>query len=114
MKMCGLIAWALLTCIPAIHGEEKTTPTAVPPVNTLTEAPRGFDAPREGSVRGKVDEVEYDSKSVGIRRKMMVYTPPGFSRESSYPVLYLLHGIGDTEKGWLRTGNADVILDNLL
>ena len=57
--------------------------------------------------------MEYDSKSVGVKRKMVVYTPPGYSKDGKYPVLYLLHGIGDTETGWTQKGAAHVILDNL-
>src|SRR5262249_43167654 len=41
------------------------------------------------------------------------YTPPGYSNDQRYPVLYLLHGIGDTERGWTRE-RAQVILDNLI
>jgi len=77
-------------------------------------APAGFDTRREGVERGQVETVEYDAKTVGARRKMMVYTPPGYSKEKKYPVLYLLHGIGGNEMGWTRAGAADVILDNLL
>ncbi|MBP7049643.1 MAG: esterase family protein [Phycisphaerae bacterium] len=76
-------------------------------------APSGFDARRDGIERGKVEVAEYDSKTVGIKRQMMVYTPPGYSKDKKYPVLYLLHGLGDTELGWTRMGKADVILDNL-
>src|SRR5207302_5337341 len=47
----------------------------------LAAAPKGFDARREGVERGKVETVEYDSKTVGVKRKMMVYTPPGYSKE---------------------------------
>jgi enterochelin esterase-like enzyme len=57
--------------------------------------------------------VEYDSKAVGGKRKMVVYTPPGFSKDTRYPVFYLLHGGGDDETGWQIKGSADVILDNL-
>jgi enterochelin esterase family protein len=76
-------------------------------------APKGFDAVREGIERGKTETVEYDSKTVGVKRRMVVYTPPGYSKDAKYPVLYLLHGIGDTETGWKVKGSADVILDNL-
>lgn len=44
---------------------------------------------------------------------MVVYTPPGYSKDAKYPVLYLLHGAGDDETGWQKKGSADVILDNL-
>src|SRR5262245_28126834 len=80
----------------------------------LSAAPEGFDRKRDGIDRGKVEEVEYDSTTVGIRRKMVVYTPPGYTSNAKYPVLYLLHGIGDDETGWTRKGSAEVVLDNLL
>jgi enterochelin esterase-like enzyme len=76
--------------------------------------PEGFDKPREGVATGKLEMVEYDSKSVGNRRKALVYTPPGYSAEKKYPVLYLLHGIGGDEKEWRRGGQPNVILDNLI
>jgi predicted peptidase len=80
----------------------------------LPAPPKGFDARRDGVERGKVETVEYDSTTVGIKRKAVVYTPPGYSREAKYPVLYLLHGIGDDETGWSRQGSAAAILDNLI
>ncbi len=76
-------------------------------------APSGFDARRQEVRQGKIETVEYDSKTVGIRRRMVVYTPPGYSEGQKYPVLYLLHGIGDDESGWQQKGSADIILDNL-
>jgi enterochelin esterase-like enzyme len=75
--------------------------------------PAGFDKRREGIPRGKIETVEYDSKSVGARRKTLVYTPPGYSADARYPVLYLLHGIGGDETEWHGGGAPDVILDNL-
>jgi enterochelin esterase-like enzyme len=77
-------------------------------------APVGFDEKRDGIEHGKLEEIEYDSKTVGIKRKMMVYTPPGYSSEKQYPVLYLLHGIGGFEGEWTQSGAANVIMDNLL
>jgi len=76
-------------------------------------APKGFDARRDNVERGKVETIQYDSKTVGVKRKMVIYTPPGYSQDKKYPVLYLLHGIGDNETGWVQKGSADVILDNL-
>ncbi len=58
--------------------------------------------------------IEYDSKTVGAKRKMQVYTPPGYSTEKKYPVLYLLHGIGGDETEWQRFASPNVMLDNLL
>lgn len=76
-------------------------------------APEGFDKRRDGVPQGKVETVEYDSKSVGTKRKMVVYTPPGYDKTKKYPVLYLLHGIGGTEWEWIGAGTANVVLDNL-
>lgn len=80
----------------------------------LDPAPKGFDAKRDDIQRGKVETVEYDAKSVGGKKlKMVVYLPPGYSKDHKYPVLYLLHGAGDTETGWTQKGKAAAILDNL-
>jgi enterochelin esterase-like enzyme len=79
----------------------------------LAPALKGFDVRREGIERGRADVVQYDSSTVGIPRKAVIYTPPGYSKTTTYPVLYLLHGIGDEETGWWTKGSADVILDNL-
>jgi enterochelin esterase-like enzyme len=69
---------------------------------------------REAVPKGKLEMIEYDSQSVGTRRKMNVYTPPGYSSDNSYPVLYLLHGIGGDETEWQRFATPDVLLDNLI
>lgn len=69
---------------------------------------------RPGIARGKLEMIEYDSRSVGTTRKMNVYTPPGYSTESKYPVLYLLHGIGGDETEWQRFATPDVLFDNLI
>ncbi len=75
--------------------------------------PQGFDVRRDGIARGKMEAVEYDSTTVGAKRKARVYTPPGYTKDRQYPVLYLLHGIGGDENEWARGGAPDVILDNL-
>lgn len=78
------------------------------------DAPSGFDKSRDGVALGKLEMVEYDSKSVGNKRKALIYTPPGYSANVKYPVLYLLHGIGGDEEEWRRGGHPNVILDNLI
>jgi enterochelin esterase-like enzyme len=47
---------------------------------------------------------------------MFVYTPPGYDSlpVQRYPVLYLLHGGGEDERGWATQGRTDLILDNLI
>jgi enterochelin esterase family protein len=57
----------------------------------------------------------YSSKALDVPRRIDVYTPPGYeASKAMYPVLYLLHGSGDTETGWTNCGKADMILDNLI
>ncbi len=69
---------------------------------------------REGIPHGKLEMIEYESKTVGTTRKMNVYTPPGYSAEKQYPVLYLLHGIGGDETEWQRFATTDMLFDNLI
>ncbi len=77
-------------------------------------APKGFDKVRSGIGKGKVETLEYDSKSVGNTRHLLVYTPPNYSTSVKFPVLYLLHGIGGTEREWFNNGAPNVVLDNLI
>ncbi|MFO0925323.1 MAG: alpha/beta hydrolase-fold protein [Pirellulales bacterium] len=76
--------------------------------------PDGFNRVREGNAQGKLEMIEYASKSVGATRKANVYTPPGYTAEKKYPVLYLLHGIGGDETEWVRFANPSALLDNLI
>jgi enterochelin esterase-like enzyme len=79
----------------------------------ISAAPKGFDQKREGIPRGTLETVQYESTTLGAKRKARVYTPPGLSKDQCYPVLYLLHGIGGDENEWARNGAPDIILDNL-
>jgi enterochelin esterase family protein len=64
---------------------------------------------------GHVSEVTYHSKSLNRFRRMHVYTPPGYEKsQDSYPVLYLLHGAGDSDDSWTTVGRAAFILDQLI
>jgi enterochelin esterase-like enzyme len=80
---------------------------------SVTPAPAGYDIFRAGIPHGNIDTIIYKSKTVGSTRKTLIYTPPGYSKDKKYPVLYLLHGIGGDEKEWLNGGQPQVILDNL-
>lgn len=77
------------------------------PANQIVEV-------REGIPHGKLEMIDYESKTVGTTRKMNVYTPPGYTKEKRYPVLYLLHGIGGDETEWQRFASPNVMLDNLI
>lgn len=64
---------------------------------------------------GDVDVVWYDSPTLKLRRRMYVYTPPGYRTGAvRYPVFYLLHGGGGDEDAWFTLGRASQILDNLI
>ena len=65
---------------------------------------------------GQVREVWYNSKVTGSWRHALVYLPPNYDTQAKvrYPVLYLQHGGGEDETGWIRQGRANFILDNLL
>ncbi|MET0279670.1 MAG: alpha/beta hydrolase-fold protein [Steroidobacteraceae bacterium] len=64
---------------------------------------------------GVVSQIEYWSGSLGVKRRAHVYTPPGYFRATApLPVLYLVHGAGDSDDSWTSTGHAQNILDNLI
>jgi enterochelin esterase-like enzyme len=62
---------------------------------------------------GKVyDNLSMYSKILKSDRKFAVYLPAGYeSSERSYPVLYLLHGAGDDQTGWVQFGEVLSIAD---
>ncbi|MEJ5352507.1 MAG: alpha/beta hydrolase-fold protein [Melioribacteraceae bacterium] len=80
---------------------------------TLNRKPENFDSLRTNIPHGKIDTIHYESKTVGTIRRAIVYTPPEFSSDKKYPVLYLLHGIGGDETEWLKGAQPQVIFDNL-
>ncbi len=64
---------------------------------------------------GNVTAIWYPSPTLGTDRRMYVYTPPGYEQgKDKYPVLYLLHGGGGDEDGWINRGRANYIIDNLV
>jgi len=94
---------------PTLGPDDKQS---VPP------APAGFNRVRPDIEHGQLEKVYYDATAVaaGFKRWMEVYTPPGYSKDKKYPVLFLLHGIGGNEISEWNTGQgaAHTILDNLL
>ena len=65
---------------------------------------------------GDVREHWYFSEITGKWRRAFVYTPPEYDNypEKMYPVLYLLHGAGENERGWSKQGHMSFIMDNLI
>ena len=81
--------------------------------DAIQPATPGFDVIRDSIAHGNIDTISYNSKTVGSKRRALIYTPPGYTKKKKYPVLYLLHGIGGDEKEWLNGGTPQLILDNL-
>jgi enterochelin esterase-like enzyme len=106
-----------------VHGVDVVDPSnpAVKPtppgaamssfVEVPGDAPAFYDA--RAVPHGDVRMVLYESKAMGVTRWLWIYTPPGYDQSrDSYPVLYLLHGNGEAQNGWVMNGRANIILDN--
>ena len=64
---------------------------------------------------GTVAKRWYNSPGNNMTRRITIYTPPGYENSTTtYPVLYLLHGMGGDEEAWMTLGRASQILDNLI
>ncbi len=65
---------------------------------------------------GSVQYRTYRSSQSKVFRNVAIYVPPDYDRNPGrrFPVLYLLHGGGDSEEGWVRIGKAPEIEENLL
>ena len=107
-----------------IYGQSVSFKTYMNPVIlTITVAsndssefpspPAGYDLYRSNIAHGKITTATYYSTTVGVDRQTLVYTPPDYSEDKKYNVLYLLHGIGGDEREWYSYGDPQVILDNL-
>jgi enterochelin esterase family protein len=88
-------------------------------VRSVMEVPgegAAFQAWRDDVPHGLVSTLDYRSDALGIMRRAHVYTPPGYEGTGGkrYPVLYLVHGAGDSDDSWTSTGHAHLILDNLI
>jgi enterochelin esterase-like enzyme len=72
--------------------------------------------PTPGIPRGAIARHSWRSAVAGDDRDFFVYTPPGYDprRARAYPVLYLLHGLGDDAERWMNGGAANVVMDNLI
>ena len=93
----------------------------------VSPAPLGFDVVQTNIPHGKIDTISYKSKTVGAVRKALIYTPPGYSKDKKYPVLYLLHALSvrvvctkntptiaiarqELQQNWQGVANASVVL----
>ena len=81
---------------------------------SAADPPPAFNVVRTDIPHGEIAAVQYDSKTLGTRRQMRVYTPPGYTASRTYPVLFLLHGAGGSDREWPQGCRAGTIIDNLL
>jgi enterochelin esterase family protein len=72
--------------------------------------------PAPGVPRGAIARHAFHSAVANDDRDFFVYTPAGYDprRAQPYPVLFLLHGLGDDAERWVNAGGAHVVLDNLV
>jgi enterochelin esterase-like enzyme len=118
-RLLGGLLTLVLLASTAVAQEPRRPPRQPVVLNpddvpAFPEPPVGIDKKRDDVPHGKLEMISYESKTVGTTRKMNVYTPPGYSKDKKYPVLYLLHGIGGDETEWERFAHPDVLLDNLI
>ncbi|MFO0813241.1 MAG: alpha/beta hydrolase-fold protein [Gemmatales bacterium] len=112
-RLLAVVACVVLLSPIKLTLAQSSNPTKDDTASKFPAPPKDYDKKRDGIERGKLETVEYDSTTVGIKRKVRIYTPPGYSKDRKYPVFYLLHGIGGDENEWARDGAPHVILDNL-
>ena len=61
------------------------------------------------------DNLTMNSEILNMDRNYAIYLPPDYETSSrSYPVLYLLHGLGDDQTGWIQFGEVKKIADNAI
>lgn len=66
--------------------------------------------------QGAISSRYYYSDVTESWRRLFVYTPPGYDKDSNkeFPVVYIQHGGGEDETGWATQGKADIIMNNLI
>lgn len=134
MRVLLVFCCSVFCSLPTFQLSAQDAPAGAAP-QRVPQGPRGFGGPielgpddkqlfedppasiverREAIAHGKLEMIQYESKTVGTTRNLNVYTPPGYSTENRYPVLYLLHGIGGDETEWQRFATPDLLMDHLI
>ena len=105
-----------------VDGVSTTDPRNPLTSQSLTHSSSMYEVPgaefmeyKTGIPHGAIAAAYYDSSATGGQRRMHVYTPPSYENGTTrLPVLYLLHGGGDSDDSWATVGRAGAILDNLI
>ena len=106
-----------------VDGVKVTNPNA-PFAYGCFGATNFFEIPAEGQdfwflkqvPHGDVQIHTYTSSVNEHVKKCWVYTPPSYGKEEGrkYPVMYIQHGVGEDETGWIWNGKLNLIMDNLI
>lgn len=101
--------------VPVVDARNLNVSPSQTQVQSLLVTPGDFSETRDVP-HGAVSQVRYVASSLNnARREMYIYTPPSYEKGAgTYPVLYLIHGGGDTAISWSTVGRANDILDNLI
>lgn len=111
-------AWRYLFNVdgaPTVDNRNVNVSQTQTQVQSIVYVPGDFSETRDVP-HGALSSVRYVAATLGnARREMYIYTPPGYEKNTvSYPVLYLIHGGGDTAVSWSTAGRANDIIDNLI
>lgn len=119
----GPLASDLHTYNVIVDGFTSTDPSNVYVIRDVSSVFSIFIVPGEKGDLYAVQDVPhgtvarrwYDSPGNNMKRRMTIYTPPGYEgSKEKYPVLYLLHGVGGDEEAWINYGRTAQIMDNLI
>ncbi len=110
-KVLSMLVVGLLL-ITSLLISPNVTQAAIQP----TLPPSGYDQARNGIQKGRIVDFSYQSAATNSTRPAKIYLPPGYSTNTKYSVLYLLHGIGGNQGDWFADwgGRANIIADNLI
>lgn len=98
-----------------VYDPKSGTTTQQSALANVTPNGDTFFSYRKDIPHGAIAVRQYESKTLGETRTMRVWTPAGYEKSAAkLPVLYLIHGGGDTDTSWPTVGCAGEILDNLL
>ena len=109
--LLSLVVWGSCT-----RGDKNMTGLAR---HTVWAVPGMFDSV-DAKQQGSVEEIRYATKAYAtderdVEKRALVYLPYGYSPETRYNILYLMHGTGDDENYWLSTyAYNKTMLDNLI
>lgn len=76
--------------------------------------PEDYKAKKDNVIYGTYETVQYDSATVGKKRNVTVVIPPNYTTDKKYPVVYLLHGLGQDNTQWIVEGKVQIVLGNMI